>query len=700
MIRHKKVVLTVMLSVAAAQVLGASGDMEAVSLKEVTVTANKMEESLKDVPQSISVIDEFALQDRGIKSVGEVIKEIPNLSSTFLFSENINFRGVNASTFTNNNPVVLYIDGIPQSNRIAYDASLANVERIEVLRGPQGALYGKDSIGGVINIVTKTPQNKWSGAFEAEYGNYGSMTGMFNVGGAVVKDKFFVGINGKLSKDDGWIKNNNHAMDSKADTKEEQRYGVNFLFKPTDKLTLRAALSSETQRNDWVKGGVVAFGKDPESYKFNDFKNANFEQDTYTKTTTDSQSLSVNYKFDGFDIDSVTTRKKVDMDGDYDFGWDNNPLYAGLKQFQFSTIETTTQELRASGKSKSGLKWVGGAYYENEEYKNDRYGMQYPGAFLGTAFNVDMDDVSKNDAVSSAMFGQIAAPLGDKYELTVGARYQNIDKKIDSKQYMQPVGTTGAPPSIVLNADHKWNAVLPKIALSYKLNKDWNIYGSVSKGYMPGGFNYWTSSQNEEENRFEPQTSVDYEFGVKGGSGGLYLAANLFYMDIRDIHVYVFDSSTGMIKTGNAGKAHSQGAEIELNYNFRNGFEINGAVGLVQAVYDDHTTTSVNNNKIERTPSHTAKFGMQYNDKTGYYGRFDIRNQGSVYFNSANSLKEKAYTLADAKIGYRFSSFDIYGYIKNLADTSYISDISEQSVGNLVSFGDRRRFGIGARYTF
>lgn len=136
---------------------GAPGAQETApsSLKTLTVTANKIEERLQDVPQSVTLITADELQQRSIRNMGDLVREVPNLSSSFLYSNDLNFRGINSSTFTNANPLVMYVDGVPQSNRIAYDALLENVDRVEILRGPQGSLYGKDAIGGVINIITR-----------------------------------------------------------------------------------------------------------------------------------------------------------------------------------------------------------------------------------------------------------------------------------------------------------------------------------------------------------------------------------------------------------------------------------------------------------------------------------------------------------------------------------------------------------------
>jgi len=524
-----------MVSVAVASLLySAEGDYK---LEEVTVSANKIEEKIQDVPQSITVIDEATLENKGIKSVGDVIKEVPNLSSSYsVYAEDVNFRGINSSTFTNNNPVVLYIDGIPQSDRIGYDASLVNVDHIEVLRGPQSTLYGKDAIGGVINIVTKKPTNEWKGIVGSEYGTDNYMLGTFNINGPLVNDVLYLGLNVKASHDDGWITNHEEGMDEDANEKNERRLGASLLYKPNDRFSLRFNISSDYYKNGWLDGAFTDSGN-WSSLTRDNAKNVNYEVDTYSKTESDAQALNLTYAFDTMDLTAVTTHKKVTLDGQYDFGWSNNALYDNLYQFQQSSIETTSQELRLSSNTKEGIRWIGGLYIERSEYENPRYGMQYPGYFYGTSYDWDLDDVSKTTTDTQAIFGQAIVPFAEKYELTLGARYQHINKDILSNMYMNPVGYLHGTPTYTIDAEHDWNALLPKAALNYKINDTWSAFASISKGYMPGGYNYWSSSSVEAENRFDPQTSIDYEIGTKASFDALYVGATLFYMDIKDIQV-------------------------------------------------------------------------------------------------------------------------------------------------------------------
>jgi len=679
------------------------------TLKAVTVTANKVEEKLKDVPQAITLITGEAIKEQGIRNVGDLVREIPNLSSSFLYSNDVNFRGINSSTFTNANPVVIYIDGIPQSNRYAYEALLDNIDRVEVLRGPQGSLYGKDAIGGVINIITKTPGNTWGGSAGIELANQGGRDLSFSTNGPLVKDRLFLSFSGKLGEKSGWIKNSFPGMNPDANRTDEQRFNLGLRYEISPQTQIRFSAAHDEQSNYGADGGLVTFGGDYRSLSRSAAKNASFDQKTVTKTKTDAQSLGLQHQFDRVTLDAIVTNKSIKMAGDYDVDWrSGDPLYDGLNQFQHSTIETQTQEVRLSGGKAGATRWIGGLYFEQDEYRNTRYGMQYPGALMGMpGVNLDMDAPSTTKSATQAVFGQVMMPVMQDLELTLGGRYQRIKKDFDVAMYMQPVGTTGAPPAISLSdASQTWNAFLPKAALSYAINSQWKSYASVAKGYLPGGYNYWPSSSVEKENRFDPQTSINYEVGLRSDFGRLYLSAALFYMDIKDIHVYSFDRTTGMIMASNGGKGTSKGVELEASYLINDHWEISGALGLARATYDDYAALTSSGgavssgNKIEKTPSYTAKIGLQYTAGNGFYARGDVRGQGKRYFDPENTLEDGAYTTVDVKLGYKTGPWDFYGYARNLTDTEYRTSVNAQGSGSLVTFGEPRRLGVGVRYTF
>lgn len=674
-------------------------DEKSVEIESVTVTANKIEEDIRDVPQSITVIDEHLLDEKGIKDVAGVISEIPNMTLAPIHGNAVNFRGLNASMFTNNNPVVLYIDGVPCTDQYGFDASLANVERIEVLRGPQGTLYGKDAIGGIINIVTKDPDNAFQGKAGAEYGSFDFMHGLINGSGPLVKDKLYLGINGQYRRKDGWVENTHSGMDEEANEEEGRRISGYLLFKPTVRLRARLVLSNDYTRKSWMDGYGLPGGSDISDFDRDEAEHVDFDVPTEEEFESNSQSLNLAYDFGSATLTSTTTHRKLAIEGQYDGDHANDPLFSGLTMFDATELDSWNQELRLSSNQQDGIRWVGGVYFDVEERDQGPYGMQFPMFdpvtfdFLG---NFEMNAESVTDSSTAAVFGQVIVPLGSQFELTLGGRYQRIDKEFDLSMYYLPVGMTGDP-MYTFKGDKSWDAFLPKAALTWRVSAAWRAYVSYSQGYMPGGFNYFAMAGTEADNSFEPQRSTNYELGMKGALDRLRMAASVFYMDIEDIHVYKAIGT--MYLTDNADSAHSQGAEMELAYRLTDSLELTGAVGIIDAEYDDYDAgggVTFDGEKIQNTPSHTLRLGVAYLHPRGFYSRLDMKNQGEIYFyDDANKamVKEDGHTVIDAKIGYQFNAWDLYLYGKNLTDEAYITDLMSNNRLVKACFGDPRTIG-------
>ncbi len=312
-----------------------------------------------------------------------------------------------------------------------------------------------------------------------------------------------------------------------------------------------------------------------------------------------------------------------------------------------------------------------------------------------------MNAASDMDAETRSIFGQVAIPFAERFELTLGGRYQHIEKEIDLSMYYLPVGVSG-PAMYELDADKTWDAFLPKAALSYRFADAWNTYVAYSEGYMPGGFNTFAMAGDADDNSFEPQQSANYEWGVKGEFERGSLAACVFHMDIEDIHVYKVVGMGTMYVTDNADKAHSQGVELEATWRPLDGLELSAALGLVEAEYDDYDWGGGNfdGETIQLTPAHTLRAGAAYIHPGGAYGRVDVYNQGKQSFYDNENMEfpeEDMYTLLDAKIGYRLDDWDFYVYGRNLTDEDYVTGFSSMRV---LSFGEPRTLGVGATYYF
>lgn len=679
---------------------GETGNDRALVLEAIKVTANKIEEDVKDVPQSITVIDESILEEKGIMDVPDLVEEIPNMNYSPNHGSNVNFRGLNSSLFTSNNPVVIYIDGVPYSNAFGFDASLVNVNRIEVLRGPQGTLYGKDAIGGVINIVTKEPGDAWQGKVGLEYGSFDYMLGTANISGPVLKDKLYLGVNAQYNQDNGWIENDVPGMEDHANREEKHNISAYLQYRPGGRFGLRLTASDDYARKYWINGYGLDSQTKLDEFNRDDAEHVRFDVDHVQRIESKAQSLHLTYGFDAVTMTSTTTHRNLNLENDYDGDYANNASWAGLAGFLYSDAETWTQELRVASSKKEGVRWVTGIYFDSEEFEKGPYGTHYP----GMGVNYEMNAVSESENDTQAVFGQIMAPFGGGFELTLGGRYQWFNTEMDMDMYYLPVGMEG-PAYFEYQGDESWTTFLPKAALSYKINDAWNAYASWAKGYMPGGFNFFATSGTSEDNCFEPQQSTNYELGLKGEYDRFRLAASVFYMDIEDIHVYK-SMGAGIYLTDNADSAHSRGVELEMTCFPTNTTELTMGLGVIDAEYDDYDAgdgTRFDGESIQETPAYTARIGFAYFHPLGFYTRADVRSQGDTYyFDDANKIfsKEGGFIVAGMKIGYRFKDFDMYAYGKNLTDEAYVESFKSSSLVSLATFGDPRTFGVGLRYQF
>lgn len=708
----KKLISLSLLSVVTASILCAQDTT--LEIDSVTVTANKVEENILDVPQSITVLNAEILEEKGIRTVEDIIREIPNMTSIPDRGVKVNFRGLNASLFTANNPIVVYIDGIPTSYKRAFNASLKNVERIEVLRGPQGTLYGKDAIGGIIHIVTKEPINEISGDIGVEYGSNNHKRADFNVNVPIVKDKLFLNVNAEISSTDGWV-TNTYNNDDKAAKEENESFGASLYYKATDNLSTRLVVKKEDSKDYGFKGYGIVGDTGLDNFRMANAENTSFDMSILEENSIDSQSINIKYKTDNYVIDAVTVHRQADVDGTYDGDYTSGTVLDGSSLFNKSSIKSYSQEIRVSNNDTDSIRWVAGLYIDKNEKSHDKYGSNLSYNDGSNAYTYYSNTVSTIDGTTQAIFAQSMIPLDERFELTLGARYQKIKKEINlDAESLYTVTKYGGfdyyyqeEGSVTYNDEKTWNVFIPKLALNYKINDNLTSFASISKGYMPGGFNSSASSSNEEDNRFEPQESINYEIGVKGSLDNFIFSAAIFRMNIKDIHIYRQEASGSAINyyTDNAEKAHSQGIEFSFTYLPSDTIEVSGTVGIIQTEYDSYKAGDYDfsGNDIETTPSHTANLSIAYYHPTGFYARTDIKNQGAMYFYDdvdKDFLKEDGYTLVDAKIGYKFSDWDTYIYGKNLTNEEYINTYEANSYFSMATYGDQRFIGVGAKYTF
>ena len=682
------------------------GDQKDVhGLESMTVTANKREENIQDVPSAISAFSKMELDDSDIEDLGDLVKFVPNMysGSSMQGYQEINFRGISISQFTGKNPVVIFVDGIAQDHYSNYDVDMTNVERVEVLRGPQGTLYGKNAIGGVINIISKKPGNDLEGevtAQAAEYDTYG-VKGFVNT--PLVKDKLSLSLTGRYYTTDGFMEND-HPAGGTFDDEEVLSLRSRFRWIFTDRLeaNFHAGMSQR-----WDGSGVQTKAT-PDKVEYHAYKNP----DDKSEPSTSSAALNISYEGDSFDFTSIGTYSYDKMDA-----WMDQCYVALWKPVNFCNSDNRifSQEFRIQSPSKDdGIKWLGGVYYSSDllDYENNAHLFDTK-AMYGYDLKYNWADETQED--TAAAFTQMTFPLPGKLAFTAGLRYERVNKSMDYRYEVtrndtgeilpaDPFSKPGSPkPTLVTyTIQDNWDAILPKGVLSWQPTKGAMFYASVAKGYLAGGFNL--CEHIKEQAKFDEQYSIDYELGVKTSwfQNRLMCNANIFYMDINDMHVYYAPDAFTYI-TSNAGEAHSQGLELEIDARPVDGLDIIASFGFVDAEYDEYTNTAgidCSGNKLVRTPDYTINLAVQYRHHSGFYSRIGMQGYGKNYFDDVNTVGQDAYELYNAKIGYEGAVADIYLYGTNLLDEEYFSFGRTNSMGLMANVGQPQTFGVMATVRF
>ncbi len=640
---------------------------EITSLDKITVTAQKIEENLQEVPLSITVFDEFDIKDRQIESVKDIGRYTPNLLLPNLGDNGIlapTIRGISSDPHSISTTVSINIDGIPGFSSIGYDAVLEDIERIEVLKGPQGTLYGRNAMAGVINIITKKPGNEIRARVGTEFGSDNKRQYSFSASGPLVKDKFYMGISGKHYEKDGYLKN---TFLNQTYNDRENNYGkINLRYTPSDDLEI-FLISSKFKRDDGAASLNLMTAKNKRELSSD-------IQGTNTSETT-THALKIKYDFSGYTFESISAYKEDEdirlSDGDF------SPMVINQGPMNFS-YENSSQEFRLSSQTQN-LNWLAGLYADKGG-KTGGYTIHsiYP-AYAGR-YDSETDDKS----VGVFIHGDYK--INDRLSVLAGLRYDKDKRKIN--EITQDV-----------QLETSYGSVSPKIALEYLFDKNIMMYATIAKGYKSGGFYMLAAPGSPKE--YDQETLLNYEIGWKSSflDNKLIVNSSIYYMDISDKQVLTaVDSMYGYIS--NAASATSKGLELEIRYHLNDNLSLFSGFGYNKTTFDEFSDYKgdYNGNYNPYAPEYNYSIGTQYRSANGCYAGIDLTGYGKMYLDKANKYQQNAFNLVNAKIGYEADKFDIYLYAKNLFDKNY--DTEGYYDGSYVFLSDPREMGVQLTYRF
>ena len=662
---------------------------EEYKLETLTVTAQKREENVQDVPMSMSVFSDIQLEDAGIKDTLDLTRFIPNVYMQTTTVENILIiRGISSFDTSIYSPAGFYVDGVSFPLHYMHNAELFEVERAEILRGPQGTLYGRNNESGLINIITKQPDNELRGKVFGEYGNYNSYRFGGNISGPLVRDKLYLGLALQYKDSDGFMENEFDDDDEAADV-DHKNARATFRWTPTDRWDI-SLIGDVMDTDDHV--GIYRYLTG--NFKTDRHK-INQDADQYSEQKGNGETLRIKYEGDSFNVLSVSGLRYYKHDFESESDFTQSPMAKTVFTYKDKFL---SQELRVSSSNNTGLfKWLGGAYVFKEETDIDYDRIAIP--MMGPKHTVTDIDIN-----GYAAFGQGTYTLFDRLHLTAGLRFDHQDLEGDLEDK-----TSNNRYDKKLDYDE----VLPKFSIAYDFTDDIMAYTSTCKGYLVGGYNY-ALSVDEESFYYDAEYTWNYEAGVKSIWLEKKLIANLavFYIDIDDKQVFEVDPNTFATKVKNAARAHSQGVEIEFQARPMQGLDLFAGFGYTEAKFDDWTATQWNSTYtaleqydykdkyLPNAPKYTYNLGVQYRHVSGFFGRADLLGIGKFYGNAANTVEEDAYELVNLRLGYEGEHFDLSLWCNNVFDKEYETIKYAWGPDELGVDGEPRMLGVTVTYRF
>ncbi len=676
------------------------------NLDEVIVSSEKAEERLQAIPSTVSSIGSRQVTELRLWNISSITALVPNLySANSGDNRNVtSIRGIGTTSYEQ--AVATYVDGVNQFSLDTYIPNLFDVERIEVLRGPQGTLYGRNAMGGVINIITRKPSNRTQASAEINLGNYGLQRISVAVRTPLVKDKLFFGAAALYEQRKGYYTN----LYTGEDFDRQKNINGNYYLKyiPMPRLDITVNVKHLNNRNN----GPFPLATDMATAFDQPFE---VNQDAVTTMKDDNlnASLSLQYRAGKFRFSSQTAYQsnyriyESPIDGDFspldaisivnDYGKDFNKVNVWTQEFRFSSPDNDD----------SRWKWTAGSFLfaqDNPVKQGIAFGKD--AMLLGipdTNFTTINTNLSKNKGL--AVFGQFTYKLSDKWSLIAGLRYDLENRKLTiSGEYFKEPGPA-FPTLEDTSSSGNFDALSPKAGVQYQVSTDQMLYMNYSRGYRSGGFTSLTSDPSQPPlYAYEPESSNNIELGWKNyfWDKKLTLNAALFYSFVNNVQVPTLVLPDAITVISNSGKMTSKGAEIEISARAFKGLELFYSAGVTDAKYEsleipvNGTMEKLDGNHQIFTPSYTSMLTGQYSYVPGKNSTFRIVGRlewlvlGKQYFDLANTIKQDAYGLLNARIGVEMKGAGLFAWARNLGDKKYISYAYD--FGG-IHLGDPRTYG-------
>ncbi|MEQ5787930.1 TonB-dependent receptor [Erythrobacter sp. NFXS35] len=693
----------------------------------IIVTGLRREENLQDTPAAVTAFNAQAIENAGIERPADFIALTPNV--TLVETQNagnafVIIRGITQNR--NSEPsVAVIVDGVQQVNPAQFNQDLFDIEQIEVLKGPQGGLYGRNAIGGAIIITTKQPTDEFSGNVTAGIDNGFGYFLRGGVSGPVAENAFFR-VAGSYYNTDGFIPNTFLGED--ADPVEDYSLRANLLVEATDRLTIDVRGSINRLRTQGLYYNIVA--------DVNDIAPVRVNNPGQNDRDINNVSLKVEYEGDNAVFTSISSYDTLEevLTGDaFDFLPIENSFFFNLfegifgpgngfdlNQSQFLDVEAFSQEVRLASPSDGGpFNWMVGGYLIDTQRFISTGNMIDTGNGVFPVFrtpstnplNPQFSFLSDGqDNFAWALFANAGYELSPEFRVDASLRYDR-DKRRQTT--LTPQGFLPVVPGVPTAQSGEVRTAIfddwqPKLTLTYEPSPDLTIYGGYSRGFRSGGFNQ-TGVGAESVNAgivgvgdiFEAETADTFEVGAKAQIGPVRLAGAAYTTLSKNSYFFVFLAQSSTQNLGNIPETRINGFELEASAEVLPDFDINAAIGVTNSEIKEFPDPTVIGNEAPQISRYTINLGAQYagalTDTLDGLLRIDYRRTGKTWWEPFNTTVREPVDIVDARAGVTFDGVSVTAFAANLFDETYNAEFSP---GGFVFRARPRRYGVEVGYKF
>mgnify|MGYP001232584470 CR=1 FL=1 len=739
-----------------------SGDQR--GLEEIIVTALKREENLQTTAVSVSALTGASLERKRVFSMFDLANTTPSFSLTAntALDLEMNIRGVTNTRLdspTADPSVGFFMDDVYIGRTGGMNADFFDVERLEIIRGPQGVLLGKNVVGGALSVYSKKPEAETSGEVMVSRGNYSSslvsgfLTGSLNenfMGRLSFQNRDRAGYGYNLLADRDLEDLNSKQYRAQlsyapADGNFSSRiivdYNKDFGNGPT---VVAVADSAPTGFRPWstlrafvgISDIRVSMAERSQYAGDNQFTEQYYQREGWGMT------LNMDWDLDGAILTSITANRDVETGQLYDQTGGGPDMFDALYDiadfqayaatpatFLFSEpvredaeISQFSQEIRLASDTDSATDWIVGMYYKKDEVdKLDRFIGENPSGALATLSGESHWD-NRGEMESKAIFGQVGYQVNDAVKITIGGRYTEDDKKgyIDGIQVatgdrFNPDDTAPLTPlaeAFSRGYGDSWSEFTPQAILEYNPSDEWYWYGSISTGFKGGGYEDTPANAIAVTIPFDPETVTNYEVGFKANlmDKRMRLNTSMFMMDYKDLQVQQTNEDCLCNITDNASNAEIKGIEVEFQYAVTDTLIILASGSMLDTEYKDFLENSgvdSSGNKLQRTPENQFSLGFDWHlGNAAHVDSWTLNVnyywQDDMYWQPANANLEDSYGLLDGRLSYAPPEADwsVSAWIKNASDEEYRTNIIPFFGEEVGQYGAPRTYGMDLRVSF